>query len=265
MEREYKRKVFQPLADKFETEDIKEYFLDMCEEIPDYIFTMPSSTSGKYHNKKQCERFGQLYHIFMFASILEHLLRLEHVKNNIANDIGFSPNDDVGAYTRDLIRCVPVFHDAVKCGWNGSQYTVQNHPMLAYEWVLNTKVANDIEEVDKKLIADMCAAHSGEWNKNRKGEEIMPKPRRYIEELIHECDILASRPDLDYIIPNELKETLKLDKCDDLPDVNSYVLNFGKHKGMTLPQIYEEDPGWIDWAKKELKREPIRSLLKQIG
>lgn len=262
MDKEYKRRVFSLLAKNFETEEIKNYFLEMCEKIPDYIFTMPSSTSGKYHNPKQCERFGQLYHIFMFASVLEHLLRLEHVKRNIIND---TDEEYVEEYVRDLIRCVPAFHDAVKCGWNGSQHTVQNHPMLAYEWVLNTNVINDIEDEDKHLIANMCAAHSGEWNKTRKGEEIMPKPRRYIEELIHECDILASRPDLDYKIPEELLEILGEDTGDDLPDINEHVLNFGKHKGLTLPEIQDVDPGWIAWAKREMKREPERSLLEQLG
>ena len=253
MDKSYKRKVFSLLAEKFETDEIKNYFLDMCEEIPDYIFTMPSSTSGKYHNPKQCERFGQLYHVFMFASILEHLLRLEHVKAYVKT-----------SEARDLMRCVPAFHDAIKCGWNGSQYTVQNHPMLSHDWVLNTKVNHNISDKMKKFVADMCAAHSGEWNTNKKGEEIMPKPKNEFEKLIHECDILASRPDLDYKIPEDLLKILNDAPPDDLPDINEYVLNFGKHKGMTLPQIQKADPGWIEWAKREMKREPERSLLEMM-
>lgn len=253
MEKSYKRKVFSLLGDKFETEMIRDYFLDMCEEIPDYIFTMPSSTSGKYHNAKQCERFGQLYHIFMFASVLEHLLRLEHIK--------------VSAKTpeiRDCMRCVPAFHDAIKCGWNGSQYTVQNHPMLAHDWVLSTKVEHDLDDKMKKFIADMCAAHSGEWNKNRKGEEIMPKPKNSYERIIHECDILASRPDIDYLIPEELKTILSDDPGEDIPDIDTYQLGFGKHKGQTLPEIQMEDPGWIIWAKENIRQEPVKTLLKAM-
>lgn len=253
MDKSYKRTVFSLLAEKFETDEIKNYFLDMCEEIPDYIFTMPSSTSGKYHNPKQCEKFGQIYHIFMFASILEHLLRLEHIKEFVKTPIA-----------RDLMRCVPAFHDAVKCGWNGSRYTVQNHPMLAHDWVLETNVEHNIDDKMKTFIADMCAAHSGEWNTNKKGEEIMPKPKNAFEKLIHECDILASRLDLDYKIPEELIKILKNSPPEELPDVNEYTLNFGKHKGMTLPQIQQEDPGWIVWAKREMKREPERSLLEMM-
>lgn len=253
MDREYKRKVFSILAEKFETDEIKNYFLDMCEEIPDYIFTMPSSTSGKYHNAKQCERFGQLYHIFMFASILEHLLRLEHIKK-------FASTPEI----RDCMRCVPTFHDAIKCGLNGSRYTVQNHPMLAHDWVLNTEVGNDIDKKKKGFVAKMCASHSGEWNTNKKGEEIMPKPKTEYEKLIHVCDILASRPDIDYIIPKELLEILGEDTGEDLPDIDEYILPFGKHKGQTLRSVLAEDPGWIEWAKKEIKQEPLKTLLKSL-
>lgn len=253
MTNEYKREVFSLLARNFETEEIKNYFLDMCEEIPDYIFTMPSSTSGKYHNPKQCERFGQIYHIFMFASILEHLLRLEHIKEKVNKP-----------ETRDCMRCIPAFHDAIKCGWNGSVHTVQNHPMLAHDWVLNTKVEHDISSGMKVFIADLCASHSGEWNKNRSGEEIMPKPKSDSEKLIHECDILSSRPDLDYVISRELLEILAQDEGEDLPDVSEYKLPFGKYKGKTWLEIKEEDEGYVEWAKENMTSEPARTLVNSI-
>ena len=103
-----KQAAFAPLLRNFETDEMRDYCNDMIAEIPDYIFTMPSSTSGKYHNAKQCEQFGQIYHIYMFASIMEHLLRLEHKREIFDTEI-----------LRDSLRCVPIFHDAIKCGWNG--------------------------------------------------------------------------------------------------------------------------------------------------
>ena len=65
MTREDKQKIFEPLARNFETESIKAYYIDMVAEIPDYIFTMPSSTSGKFHNATQCQTYGQIYHIYV--------------------------------------------------------------------------------------------------------------------------------------------------------------------------------------------------------
>src|SRR5699024_6735399 len=77
MTKEDKRKIFEPLKKNFETEEFGDYYMDMVAEIPTYIFSMPSSTSGKYHNAKQCQTYGQIYHIYMFDSILNHRLRLK--------------------------------------------------------------------------------------------------------------------------------------------------------------------------------------------
>lgn len=68
-----KRAVFKELLDKFETEDMRLYCEDMIEQIPDYIFTMPSSTSIRFHNATQCKPHGQVYHIVMFGKIMNYL------------------------------------------------------------------------------------------------------------------------------------------------------------------------------------------------
>lgn len=253
MTREEKQKIFEPLSRNFETEEFKAYFMDMVAEIPEYVFTMPSSTSGKFHNSTQCQTYGQIYHVYMFDSVLNHRLRLK------GNKEMFSTPEE-----RDSMRCVPVFHDAIKCGWNGSKYTVQDHPVLASKWVLETKVDHDIPMNYKQMIADMCESHSGEWNKSRSGQIIMSEPRNHREFFIHECDILSSRADLDYIIPDELKELLGQNVKVNHPDIESYVLTFGKHTGKTLIQINEVDPGWIAWAKENINREPVKRLLTQI-
>ena len=245
-----KQEIFKLLTYNFETQRFKDYFLDMCEHIPDYILTMPSSTSGKYHNEQQCQPHGQLYHIFMFQSIIESLLRLK------GNRERFPTPDE-----RDAMRCVPAFHDAIKCGWNGSQYTVQDHPMLAARWVIDTKVEHDIPDFFRQMIADMCEAHSGEWNKSRSGEVIMSEPRNEREFLIHECDILASRKDLSWEISDELKAML-----DEIPKATpyDYVLTFGKHKGETLADVHAMYPDYIDWMRENIDREPLKSLLEEL-
>ena len=243
-----KRKIFELLTTNFETEVFRQYYLDMVEQIPDYIFTMPSSTTGKYHNATQCQPHGQLYHIFMFHSILEHLLRLKGNKERFA-----TPEE------RDAMRCVPAFHDAVKCGWNGSQYTVADHPMLAKIWVLQTKVEHNIPEEYRKMIADMCESHSGEWNKDKKGEEIMSEPRNDRELFIHECDILASRPDIDWIISQDLKAAIGPP-----PDPAEYVLDFGKYKGQTLGEVYALHPDYVEWMVENITREPALTYAKEI-
>lgn len=254
MERNEKQLVFEQLLKDFETKMFKEYFKDMVAEIPDYIFTMPSSTSGKYHNRTQCEKYGQIYHEYMFASILNHRLRLKGNKEKYN-----TPE------VRDCMRCVPVFHDAVKCGWNGSPYTVHEHPMLAAEWVRNTKVEHDIPSEYKEMIAAMCEVHSGEWTTNKRSSVVLPEPRNDMELFIHECDILSSREDLDMIIPDKLKETLSGVKTEEKEiSLEEYRVDFGKYTGRTLLEIRDIDPGYIRWIKEKVDREPIRTLLSQM-
>ena len=253
MTREHKQKIFEPLARSFETEAFKLYFLDMVAEIPDYIFTMPSSTSGKYHNKTQCQPYGQVYHIYMFDAILNHRLRLKGNK-----ELYPTPEE------RDAMRCVPVFHDAIKCGWNGSKFTVADHPLLASKWVLETKVEHDVPMDYKQMIADMCESHSGEWNKNRSGQVIMSEPRNHREFFIHECDILASRVDLDYLIPDELKEVLN-DKVEEMPDINSYAFTFGKYKGQLITDVAKEHKDYLEWMRANMSmKEPLNTFVNQL-
>ena len=46
--------VFRCLLDAYETNEMRAYCEDMIEKIPSYIFDMPSSTTGRYHNATQC-------------------------------------------------------------------------------------------------------------------------------------------------------------------------------------------------------------------
>lgn len=263
-----KQKVFQYAAGNFETEDIKAYFISMAEHVPDYFFTMPASTSGKYHSEQQCRAGGQLIHAFMFQSCLEHLIALERNRSNFASD----------PHTRDLMRCVPLFHDAYKCGTANSKYTVPDHPVIAAAWVRNTKPAHDISLYDKEIIAGMCEAHSGEWNTDRSKKEIMPKPRNDMEFLIHECDILSSRKDLTYDVPEELQSILNevtetpyiADNKTSVRTTSStspeqFVMPFGRYKGLTLEDISRDADGrsYIVWAAANIRMESVANATRE--
>lgn len=250
-----KIKVFESLLNNFETNEIREYCKDMILKISDDIFIMPSSTSLKFHNKTQCQPHGQVFHVLMFGEIMNYILGLEYVTEKIPD-----------ARKRDCLRCTPIFHDAIKCGLNGSKYTVHEHPMLAGEWVRNTKVDHDIDEDTKKYIARLCESHSGQWTSTKRSKTVLPKPETDEQFLVHLCDYLASRSNIDMTYEEEIYKTLGDFKVPEkeLPDINTYVITFGKHSGKTLPQIAEIDPGYISWAKENMTREPIRTLLMQM-
>ena len=228
-----KKAVFKELLDKFETEEMRLYCEDMIELIPDYIFTMPSSTSGKFHNATQCQPHGQIYHIIMFGSIMNYLLALKCNQEKFKSSI-----------QRDAMRCVPIFHDAIKCGWDGSQYTVHEHPMLAGQWIRETHVEHDIDDTIKERIARMAERHSGAWTTNKRSAVVLPEPENEMEILVHECDILSSRPDID-MQPSEYLKSVLGEEPEDLPDISTYRLDFGKMKGLTIPEIAEQNISYL--------------------
>ena len=249
-----KVKVFEGLLNKFETDEIRDYCADMIKEIPDYIFTIPSSTSFKYHNKTQCQPHCQLFHILMFAEVMNYVLGLEYVKEKI------------NERQRDCLRCTPIFHDAIKCGLNGSQYTVHEHPMLAGEWVRNTSVEHDVDADTKAYIARLCESHSGEWTSTKRSKTVLPKPENDEQFFVHMCDYLASRSNLDMTYSDDVLAVLNKVEIpkQELPDINTYVLNFGKHSGEKLVDVAQSDLSYISWAKENMSREPVRSLLAQL-
>lgn len=249
-----KVKVFEGLLNKFETDEIRDYCADMIKEIPDYIFTIPSSTSFKYHNKTQCQPHGQIFHILMFAEVMNYVLGLEYVK------------EKTNERQRDCLRCTPIFHDAIKCGLNGSQYTVHEHPMLAGEWVRNTSVEHDVDADTKAYIARLCESHSGEWTSTKRSKTVLPKPENDEQFFVHMCDYLASRSNLDMTYSDDVLAVLNNIEIpkQELPDINTYVLNFGKHSGEKLVDVAQSDPSYISWAKENMNREPIKSLLAKL-
>lgn len=250
MTREEKISVFQPYLDKFETDKMRMYCTDMIAQIPDYIFTMPSSTSGKYHNATQCQPHGQIYHIIMFAEIMNYRLALKGNQEKFK-----SPAQ------RDAMRCVPFFHDALKCGTDGGQWTVHEHPMLAGTWVRETNVEHDIEDNIKEAIARMCERHSGEWTSSKKSKVVLPEPENAMELFCHECDILSSRNNIDMQPPEYLKDIFG----DESPvNPENFLINFGKYSGKTLREIKECDEGYFLWMAENINKPQIKSAIKMM-
>lgn len=241
---EDKVKVFGPGLEQFETEKMRLYCEDMIKEMPDYIFDMPSSTTGKYHNKTQCQPHGQVYHIIMFAEIVNYRLALKGNREKFKS-----------AEQRDAIRCTAYFHDALKLGNNGSTYSVFNHPLLAAEWVRNTTVEHDIEQKIKDVIADMCAAHSGEFCTSKRSSVVLPEPKNAMELFVHECDILSSRNNIDMPPPEYLKDVFE-DLSKPVEFDENYVLSFGKYSGRRLIDVYKTAPDYVAWCEENLLHKP---------
>lgn len=257
--KELKRKVFEVASANFETADVKDYFIDMSEFIPDYFYTIPASTSGKYHSAQQCGICGELIHTFMIQACWDMLLELDSIKEDIAPD----------AHTRDLIRCFPFLHDSVKCGKERGRYTVPEHPKLAATLIHESHPNHDISPEDKQFLAGMVATHSGQWNTNRKKEVILPVPRTLTEKLGHYTDMFCSRayflyqiPDEQMAVINEIANSIG-EKTVSIPgnkptNLGETVMPFGKFRGMKILDILKATDGkrYLEWIVRDLGDKP---------
>ena len=201
--------VFRSVLESFENESMRLYCIDMIKLMPDYNFTMPSSTTLKYHNATQCRPGGQSYHVIMVATIMNYILSLEYTKEKYPDPV-----------QRDCLRIAAILHDAQKT--EGGQYTAHTHPLSAAEWIKATETDHDIDARQKKYIARLIASHSGEWTTSKKSNEVLPKPVTDDQMLVHICDILGSRSNLDMIYTDEQRKAVEemAGKQQDVPDIN---------------------------------------------
>ena len=188
-----KSETFRAELNTITNSNIHQFCIDMLEDAPDYFFTVPASSTGKYHPK--------------FAQGEQGLIRHTKALVGIANDLLALEQFDFDNDTKDMIRVAGILHDAKKHGDNGSTYTVFDHPVIAAEWVCNSR-SEAISQADKNKIASMIASHMGGWNTDKRSNIVLPKPVTAAQQFVHMCDYLASRKHLEYVFEQ--------------PNINSY-------------------------------------------
>lgn len=169
------------------SDEIREFAIDLLGRVPSYFFSVPASSSGKYHPQYALGEGG----------LVRHTKAAMKIANEILNN-----NTMCGSFTdtdRDIVLVALLFHDCLKHGGEDEAkgHTIFDHPTVASVWIDNmyksgytTKL--DVEILDK--ILDCIESHMGEWNKPYKGDELeLPLPKNKLQKITHLADYLASR------------------------------------------------------------------------
>ncbi len=240
-----KLETFRLELETIKNDDIRKFCIEMLEDAPDYFFTVPASSTGKYHPSYALNSGGLVRHTKALVGIANDLLALEQC------------NFDFD--TKDMIRVAGILHDAKKHGNNGSQYTVFDHPIIAADWIRNSNSETVSQDI-KNRIADIVASHMGQWNEDKHSDKVLPKPITAEQKFVHMCDYLASRKHLEYVFEQ--------------PNVNSYsapaaensdefIMPFGKYKGQKFVDI-KSDIDYITWLHENCTlREPLKSFIEK--
>ena len=154
--------------------------------IPSYFFTTAASSSGKYHPSSNLSYKGLLRHTIFVCKNLYNITYIESSKQLFS----FTQREI------DLMMVACLLHDSLKDGWN---YDVKNsysqHPNNAAKAVRGM-IGFGLEYIDLDFIAHCIESHMGQWNTDKQGNVILPKPGDKYQWLVHLCDYLASRPDI---------------------------------------------------------------------
>ena len=168
-----------------ENREIRRLVITVLQAVPQRFFVEGASTTGKYHCPVSQGVGGLVRHTKLLIKFALEMLNLEQF-------------DELRNLKDELIASM-LLHDSIKMGWDDTnKWTVAEHPNLAADFTM--KKALELKNLPAKTVNRICAAirsHSGQWNTDREGREILPKPVTRFEQFVHLCDYLASRRWLD--------------------------------------------------------------------
>lgn len=237
-------KFFTDVLNTFEHADLRYVCEECIEMIPEYFFKIAASTTGKYHPSYALGEGGLLRHTLAVVKFLNYHFELDCFK------------EDFNSRERDLMRIAAIMHDAYKTGIEESRYTCFDHPLISAEQIRKSNIC--LSNEDKELIANAIESHMGQWNTDKRSDITLPTPKNKYQKLLHLCDYLASRKDLEVKFENVPSET---------DNISTYLFPFGKHKGVPITQVPEDYLRWLQ--EKSIKennplKEPLAGYVKRI-
>lgn len=244
---EQQNKIVAPILDTIVDEEIRTFAFILINDLPDYIWHVGASSTGKYHPAYSLGEGGLMRHQIAVVRFLNFFFELEQY------------NTKFTSREMDLMRVAGLVHDGRKSGeqadYEKSKYTKFDHPMQMANVIRNYD-GQYLNHDDIEFMAHCIESHMGQWNTDRKSKMVLPKPMDEYQYFVHLADYLASRKDLTMAFENYEQPKVEL------PNINEYKLTFGRHSGKTIPEIAVTDMGWLTWAKENLNREPIATLIK---
>lgn len=174
--------IFKTELNYIRNPNIRNFTEKALNKLPEYFFSVPASSTGKYHSPVCLGDGGLIRHTKMAVRFAVDLLNLE-MFNKYSDD------------EKDIIISSLILHDGLKHDIHFAKFSVANHPLVMANFLKNDIELNSILEPKVfNTIIECIETHMGEFNKDYKTKkEILPKPHSKIQNMVHLCDILSSR------------------------------------------------------------------------
>lgn len=172
-----KQEVFKTELCYIKDENIRESLSLMIDKIPDYFFTIPASSTGKYHPVYALGDGGLVRHTKVAIRMAHELFGIYKFPE----------------HTKDLIIMALLLHDSVKKGEIETKYTLFDHPLVACEFLRKYASELKISKEDLEFVCECISSHMGRFNTSDYSDIILPLPKTPEQKFVHMCDYLASR------------------------------------------------------------------------
>lgn len=251
----YKSEIFADILKQFECDDMRIFCTELLEKRDELNYSIPSSTSYKYHNKTQCQPGGQILHELMVATMMNYLLGLEYIQEKFPQP-----------KKRDCMRIAAIMHDCMKT--NGGQFTVHEHPILGSVFVEECEVEHPIKFELRVYIGRLIQSHSGQWVDSKRSTLVLPKPENDEQFFVHLCDYFSSRANIDMIYTPEVLDLVQKNLPEaEKAEPSTWKFPFGKYKGLTFDEVKKEDKSYLIWMRDKSTmeiREPLATFLSNL-
>lgn len=242
-------KLVEPVLNTIENEDIKEFAIVLLDNLPEYIWTVPASSTGKYHPAYSLGDGGLMRHQMAVVRFLNFFFELEQY------------NSKLTSREMDLMRVAGLVHDGMKSGsqeqFSSNKYTKFEHPILMATKVRET--TGYLPENELELIADVISKHMGQWNTDKKSSITLPKPSDKFSRMLHVADYLSSRKALTMDFDNYVATPVAKTTWDE-----NYVMPFGRHAGQKMIDVYNKHPDYIAWCEENIKKPELLNMIKAM-
>ena len=246
---EQQMKIIKPIFSTIENKDIACFAATLIKGLPEYIWHVGASSTGKYHPEYSLGEGGLMRHQIAVVRFLNFFFELEQY------------NTKFSSREMDLMRVAALVHDGRKSGdqvdYERSKFTKFDHPIQMANIVRNYD-GEYLNHDEIEFIATCIESHMGSWNVDKKSSVVLPKPVSLHQELIHLADYLASRKDLTMTF-----DVLEQPKTQ-IVDIYEYVIDFGKYKGTKLIDVYNKDIDYCMWLKENSFKREVVDIIKQI-
>ncbi len=160
---------------------IREAAAKLVSMLPDYFYSVPASSTGKYHPKCSNVEGGLLNHTKIAIRYAKELFDNAMLFNN------FSEHD------QDLVIVALMMHDGFKHGLTKEKYVRFDHPLISANFVKEHGEEVGLTKDDCMLLHDIIASHMGVFNTSNYSDVVLPLPKTAMQKFVHMCDDLASK------------------------------------------------------------------------